>query len=146
MNNADLLLQWYDEVWNKGNEAFIDQMMHANVIVHGLDPVGATEGVGNFKLFYKNFRQSFPSTIVEVKSLVHDKEFAVGYCLVTAVTELGKEVVFTGLSVAKFRGDKLIEGWNNFDFLKMYQQLGHIMVSQIQAGPLLKQANPAKQP
>lgn len=132
MNNSERLLQWYEEVWNKGNEDFIDQMMHPRVIIHGLDPVGSTEGIENFKSFYKNFRLSFPVTKVEVKPLIEDKESAAGYCLITATTEKGKEVVFTGLSVAKFKEGMLVEGWNNFDFLKMYQQLGHILVSQIE--------------
>ena len=133
MTTASLLIQWYEEVWNKNNESFIDEMMHSNVIIHGLDPVGSTEGIHNFKLFYKNFRLSFPSTFIEVKPLVHNDEFAVGYCLVSAKTEMGKEVTFTGLTVAKFNGQKLIEGWNNFDFLKMYQQLGHILVSHMES-------------
>ncbi len=133
MNNSERLLQWYEEVWNKGNEDFIDQMMHRNVIIHGLDPVGSTEGIENFKSFYKNFRLSFPVTKVELKPLIEDQESAAGYCLITATTEKGKEVVFTGLSVAKFKDGMLVEGWNNFDFLKMYQQLGHILVSQIES-------------
>src|SRR5688500_4958597 len=66
MNTTELISQWYDEVWNKGNESFIDEMMHKNVIVHGLDPAGTSKGIQHFKNFYHNFRASFPNVKVTV--------------------------------------------------------------------------------
>lgn len=130
MTTANLLQQWYDEVWNKSNEAFIDKMMTKDVIVHGLDPSGTTKGIENFRSFYKNFRGSFPSVHVEVTPLVNDAEFATAYCVVSAKSATGKDVSFSGLCVVRYKDGKLAEGWNNFDFLKMYQQLGHILVAE----------------
>ena len=131
MSTLQLMQQWYDEVWNKGNASFIDVMMDKNVIVHGLDPSGRSEGIEQFKTFYGNFRKSFPVTKINLQSLVYDNEFATVYCTVSGKSSTNREVVFNGLCVAKFKDGKLIEGWNNFDFLKMYQQLGHILVSEI---------------
>ncbi len=130
MSTSTMLQQWYDEVWNNGNEDFIDEMMHKNVIIHGLDPVGTTKGVEYFHEFYKNFRKSFPVVVVEVNPLVHDAEFATAYCHVSAKHVKGNNVSFSGLCVGKFKDGKLVEGWNNFDFLKMYQQLGHRLVAE----------------
>ena len=134
MSTTTLLQQWYDEVWNKANEDFIDQMMHKDVIIHGLDPLGTTKGIESFRTFYHNFRETFPVVKVDVKPLVSDNEFATVYCTVTARNgKTNNNITFTGLCVAKYdRDGKLIEGWNNFDFLKMYQQLGHILVEQIE--------------
>jgi predicted ester cyclase len=130
MSTSALLCQWYDEVWNKANEDFIDEMMHKDVIVHGLDPSGTTKGIEKFKIFYKNFRESFPTVHVEVNPLVNDQEFAAAYCQVSAKHVKGNNISFTGLCVARYKDGKLTEGWNNFDFLKMYQQLGHILVAE----------------
>jgi predicted ester cyclase len=132
MTTAELLKKWYDEVWNKANEGFIDEAMHKNVIVHGLDPAGFTKGVEAFKTFYKNFRASFPDTHVEVTPLVSDEEFAAGYCEVSAKTAKGRDVSFSGLCVIRCKNGQLVEGWNSFDFLKMYQQLGHILVAEVE--------------
>lgn len=128
MSTSTLLQQWYDEVWNKANEGFIDEMMHKDVVIHGLDPEGTTKGIENFKTFYKNFRESFPSVHVELNPLINDEEFATVFCSVSAKHAKGNNISFTGLSVAKYKDGKLVEGWNNFDFLKMYQQLGHRLV------------------
>jgi predicted ester cyclase len=132
MSTSALLQQWYDEVWNKANESFIDEMLHKDVIIHGLDPEGTTKGIESFRAFYKNFRESFPTVHVEVKPLVSDDESVTGYCMVSAKNAAGKDVSFAGLSVARFKDGKLIEGWNNFDFLKMYQQLGHVLMAEIE--------------
>jgi predicted ester cyclase len=131
MSTSTLLQQWYDEVWNNANEDFISEMMDKDVIVHGLDPAGTTKGIANFQTFYKNFRESFPTVNVIVKPLVHDDETAAAYCMVSAKSAAGKDVSFSGLCVGRYKNGKLLEAWNNFDFLKMYQQLGHILVSEI---------------
>jgi predicted ester cyclase len=129
MSTTALLQQWYDRVWNNADESFIDEMMHKDVIVHGLDPAGTTAGIGNFKTFYKNFRKSFPVVHVDIKPLVHDEEFAAAYCIVSARHEKGNNISFSGLCVARFKDGRIAEGWNNFDFLKMYQQLGYSLIA-----------------
>lgn len=131
MSSFALLKHWYDEVWNKANASFIDEGMHRDVIIHGLDPTGTTKGIEHFKTFYSNFRETFPDILIVLSPLVSDADTTTVHCQVTARHADGKEVHFTGLSVGRFRDGKLTEGWNTFDFLKMYQQLGHILVSQI---------------
>jgi predicted ester cyclase len=133
MSTSELLLQWYDEVWNKANEEFIDQKMHKEAIIHGLDPFGPMQGIEHFKSFYKNFRESFPQIRVNVQSLVSNEEYAAVYCKVCAKNPAGKEVSFCGLSVVRIKDGMFVEGWNNFDFLKMYQQLGHILVEGVKS-------------
>jgi predicted ester cyclase len=132
MSTSDLIKSWYDEVWNKGNESFIDEMMDKKVIIHGLDPLGTTQGIESFKVFYKNFRESFPVIHIRINPLVHDENVATVYCQVTGRNISGKEVNFSGLCVARFKDGKLVEGWNHFDFLKMYQQLGHILEAKME--------------
>jgi len=131
MTTASLLNQWFEEVWNQSNEAFIDEMMHKDVIIHGIDSAGTTTGIDNFHQFYKNFRVTFPNVHILLEPLVHDDEVATAYCTVTGKSVTSREVSFTGLAVGRFKDGKLVESWNNFDFLKMYQQLGHIMVEPI---------------
>jgi predicted ester cyclase len=131
MTPSQLLQKWFEEVWNNGNETFIDEAMDKDVVIHGLDPTGTTNGIESFKQFYLNFRESFSYVMIDVKPLVSDNEFAAAYCQVSANHIKGNHIFFTGLCIIKVKNGKLIEGWNNFDFLKMYQQLGHILLSEI---------------
>jgi predicted ester cyclase len=38
----------------------------------------------------------------------------------------GRDVDFWGTTTFRVQGDQIIEGWNTFDFLTMYQQLGWV--------------------
>src|SRR5690606_19489571 len=40
----------------------------------------------------------------------------------------GEKVQFTGMAIIRIKDGKIIEGWNNFDFLSMYKQAGFAMV------------------
>jgi predicted ester cyclase len=35
-------------------------------------------------------------------------------------------VEFTGMTIVRVKDGKIVEGWNNFDFMRMYQQVGFI--------------------
>ena len=112
--------------------SFYYEAMDKDIIIHGLDPTGTTRGLENFKQVYRNFRESFSYVLIDAEPLVSDSEFAAAYCQVSANHVKGHHTFFTGLCIIKVKDSKLIESWNNFDFLKMYQQLGHILVSEIQ--------------
>jgi len=35
-------------------------------------------------------------------------------------------VQFTGMAIVRIKDGKIVEGWNNFDFMKMNKQIGAI--------------------
>jgi predicted ester cyclase len=35
-------------------------------------------------------------------------------------------IEITGIAIVRIKDGKIVEGWNNFDFLKLYQQIGAI--------------------
>jgi len=45
------------------------------------------------------------------------------------VAPTGKKVAFTGLCIARVKNNQIVEAWNNFDFLSMYQQVGAVPAS-----------------
>ena len=85
------LHQWFEHVWNKGDEASIS-------IEHSMEK----------------------------------GEFAMAHCRVTAthtgdglgVPATNKPVEFWGFTLARVVDGQLVEGWNSFDFLGMYEQIG----------------------
>ena len=129
-----LLHRWFEEVWNKGNEAAIDELMSHDAIVHGIvGPDGQdVRGPAGFKPFYHQFRTAFPDLRIVVEDCLIDGDRIAARCVVTC-THSGPGVLaaptnrcanFTGMCIARVEHGKIVEGWNNFDFLSMYQQLG----------------------
>lgn len=123
------LLNWYEEVWHKGNERAIDNLLHQNAIIHGLGTESNTTGPENFKPFYKNFRESFPTVHVKLEPIVVTDDIEAAYCEVTGNDTDGKDFRFYGITIVRFKDGKIMEAWNGFDFLTMYKQLGYEMIS-----------------
>lgn len=130
MSNDTLLHRWFDEVWHNGNENAIDELLDQNGIVHGLDTDNNLAGPAAFKPFFRSFRESFPSIRVDLDHLIAVNDFETAYCTVTGKNVKGQEVNFNGIVVCKFKEGKIIEAWNAFDFLKMFQQTGHRLVAE----------------
>lgn len=121
--NSTLTYRWFQEVWNNGNRAAIDEIMDINGVVHGIEGINAP-GPEGFKVFYDGFRQQFPKIHVEVEDTVSQEGYETSRCTVTATDANNQTVTFTGMTFIQVRNNKIVEAWNNFDFLSMYQQLG----------------------
>lgn len=118
------LEEWFEEVWHKGNEEAIERLMQPDAVIHGLGTEKDKFGHEAFKPFYKNFRESFPVVHVELQPIFGNDEFEAADCVVTAENNEGKKAEFPGITIIRLKDGKLAEGWNGYDFLTMYRQLG----------------------
>ncbi len=124
--NSTLTYRWMQEVWSQGREDAIDEMMDANAVVHGIEEI-KEPGTQGFKQFFRNFRTQFPQLHVEVEDVVVQDNCETSRCIVDATTANGQKVHFTGMTFVRIQDGKIAEGWNNFDFMTMYRQLGFKM-------------------
>ena len=130
-SNATFAHRWFDEVWNKGREAAIDEMRHPGGRVYGFpSPDSVTDDEG-FKQTYRLFQQAFSNIHVTVDDqVVEDNKIAARW---TATgTHAGdafgfpatnKPVKFSGVTFLYLRDGKLTDGWNFFDFTRVLQDL-----------------------
>ena len=137
--NKALLHRWFEEVWNKGREEAIDEMFGADGIAHGLanESGQPLRGAADFKPFFRKFRTAFPDIEVVVEDVIAEGEKAAARCTVRgrhqsnslgfAATQRPMEI--TGMSLVRIREGKIVEAWNNFDFMSMFQQLGALTMA-----------------
>jgi len=129
-----VIRRWFRDVWNAGREDVIDRMLAPNAIVHGLGEVMI--GPDQFKPYFRIMRSALHDFDVHVVRTVVDGELVVAHCHVTARhagsglggPATGRMVDFWGMTMARVVNGELVEGWNCFDFLTMYAQLGWIKV------------------
>jgi steroid delta-isomerase-like uncharacterized protein len=133
--NRALIHRWFEEVWTKGNSDAIEEMFDAEGIAHGLGKDGEpVRGPENFRAFHSQFRNAFPDIVITVEDCVCEGDKAVARCVVRGMhrgDDLGiaasnQPIEISGISIVRIRDGKIVEGWNNFDFLKLYQQIGAI--------------------
>jgi steroid delta-isomerase-like uncharacterized protein len=122
---------WFDEVWNQGRVDTIDRLFTDNTVAHGL-PGGPMKGAASFKQVFDTFRGAFPDIQIVVERTITEGDLVTAHCRVTGTHSggtlgfppTGRRVEFEGMTIARVADGQLQEGWNCFDFLTMYQQLG----------------------
>ena len=132
--NKALIRRWFEEVWNKGNEAAIDEMFATDGIAHGLadEPEKAMRGPQDYKPFYRRFRSAFPEIEVVVEDTIAEGDKVAARCRVRGKHQsdslgfaaTGRDAEFTGITIVRIDQGKIVEAWNNFDFMTMFKQLG----------------------
>lgn len=124
--------RFYEEVWNGGNLAVIDELVASNAVFR--DPATTLHGPEGFKQYVTMYRTAFPDTHFTIED-----EIAEGEKVVTrwtargthkgelqGIPPTGKQVAVTGIVINQLSNGKVVEGWSNFDALGMLQQLGVI--------------------
>jgi steroid delta-isomerase-like uncharacterized protein len=132
-NNA-LIRRWFEEVWNKGREEVIDELFAEDGIAHGLADESGEDmrGPKDYKPFFRMFRTAFPDIEVVVEDTVTEGDKVAARCTVRGKHQsdsLGfaatqKPMEITGITIVRIRNGKIVEAWNNFDFMSMFKQLG----------------------
>ena len=134
--NKDFVRRWFEEIWNKGRASAVDEMLAANGVIHGLQ--GVMRGPAAFQSFHAAYREAFPDVKIQIDDMVAEGDVVAvrwsgtathnGNALGFAATQ--KRIQFSGMGFVRIVDGKLVEAWNNFDQLGMFQQLGVVNLPQ----------------
>lgn len=132
--NEAFMRRWFEEVWNKQSEEAIDRMCAADVVANGLtDAEGRTiRGVEAYKNLFRTFISAYPDLKITVEDTVSEGDKIAARCRVTAthtgeglgIAPTNQAIEFTGITIVRVEDGRIVEAWNEFDFMKMYSQLG----------------------
>lgn len=140
--NKELSRRWFEEVWNQRRSSSIDELFAADGIAHGLNTVGRKPlpGPPGFRVFWQQFCNAFPDLRITVEDVIGDGDKTAVRFSFRGIHQgdhlgpkaTGKSVLATGMTLIRWRNGQIVEGWNEFDAMGLFQQLGS--------------AEPAKQP
>ena len=124
---------WIKQVWDEGDESAIDRLLASDGVAHGL---GGSDLVGPeaFKPFFRAMRGALGDLEINVLQTVTEGDRVAVHCRVRArhvgdtlgAAATNRPVQFEGMTIVRVRNGQIVEGWNSFDFLAMYQQLGWV--------------------
>jgi ketosteroid isomerase-like protein len=134
--------RWIEEVQNGHNRAVVDELMSPDFESHALFPhpyLPPRMQDGSWvERIKRNIDQDFMG--VENDHTTIDQMIAAGGKVVTVTTTTGarngKEVSYSSISITRFADGKMVEGWQLWDRLGLYQQFGVIA----ETPDLMKQA------
>lgn len=132
--NAAILHRWFEEVWNRRNMSIVDELMHEDSLSHGLmdDQGNVRRGPDGFRMLFAAFTGAFPDMNVTIDQTVSEGDKVVVHVTVRGthtgegigIAPTGKPIEFAGLCMARVKQGRIVEAWNQYDFMAMYNQLG----------------------
>ncbi len=133
--NKAVVIQLYQEVFNKGDLDLADKLIAPNAINHDpQQPPGVPSGPQGLKVAVTMLRNAFPDDHHTIDDLVAEGDKVVvrtthsgthqGSFLGLAPT--GKHIINTSIHIFRIASGKIVEVWANRDDLGVLQQLGAI--------------------
>ncbi len=134
--NKVLICRWFEEVWNKGRSETIDELMDENCMEHGLSNASGNLDLSKdgFKKYHETFKQSFSDIQVEVEDIIAEGDKVAARCSVSGyhtgdslgIAPCQKNINITGITIIRVINGKIVEGWNNYDFMALFQQISSV--------------------
>lgn len=131
-SNVELVHRWFAEVWTKGRESAIEEMLAGDAVVHGLgEPGKDVRGPAAFKPFFAMFQGAFTEIEITVEQTIAEGDWVASRWTARmthrgdqlGVPATGRRVEVTGMSMGRYRGGKMVEGWNNWDQKALLEQI-----------------------
>ncbi len=129
--NKTKVRRFFEEAWNKGNLAVVDEIGDPNGVAH---VVGAPDlrGAEATKQFITVYRTAFPDLHITIEDQVAEGDKVVTRWSssgthkgdLMGIAPTGKKTQVTGISIDRFAGGKSVEDWTNWDQMGLMQQLG----------------------
>jgi predicted ester cyclase len=146
-NNKQVLMRFWNEVWDQGKLEVVDEIFHPNFTDHGLAPGLTKQGPDGAKEAVEQFRAGIPDLYLKVDDMVAEGDKVLTRWeaggthtgpLVSgrgSIPPTGKRAVVRGFTLNRLEDGKIIDAWDNFDIMGMLQQLGVIPSGPPAGGP-----------
>jgi steroid delta-isomerase-like uncharacterized protein len=134
-DNKVLVQRYVEEIYNKGNLDLAPELVTSDYVNHaGFTTVEGVEGLQQFAAMLRtavpDFHEVIEDQVVEgnkemhryVIRGTHQGEFM-------SIPATNKEVVVTGITLARIEDGKIAEEWTQADMLGLMQQLGVVPVN-----------------
>ena len=138
-NLKTLLKQGVDEVFNKKNLDYIDELYAPDAIDHSAPP-GLPTGIEGFRLKIGMFTNAFPDLNISYVFVTAEDDMVAGRFTLTGthqgdfagIPATGNYVSITGHDFVRMENGKVTDHWVEMDTMTMMQQLGVIPTPQAQ--------------
>lgn len=129
--NKAILRRFYEEVFNRGNLAILDELGAPGFIDHNPSP-GQAPGIEGVKQMFTAMRAAFPDMRVTVEDMLAEGDKVAAHTSFRAthrgefmgIGPTGKEVTARVSDIVRFAEGKAVERWGVEDMSGLFQALG----------------------
>jgi steroid delta-isomerase-like uncharacterized protein len=132
-DNIQMMRRWFKEVWNEGRLETIHDLLHPDGVAKGQRSAASEiRGPQEFEKFVREIRGAFPDIKLKVEDVFGaDDKVVLRWSAVMTHTgdglgmpPSGRKVRSQGITIARIRDGKIVEGWDSWDQLGMLEQIG----------------------
>ena len=135
MNDKRILIEtWFKRVWAEEDGSAIDEMMHGGGKAIGL---GGQEIVGpeQFKVFHNAICNLLSNIQISIDKYLESEDWVSVFCTLDAKSKDGtKDVNIYGMVLFRIEDQMIVEGYNQFDFMGIWGQLGLLPKDSFEQG------------
>ena len=129
--NKALQRRFYEELFNRGNLAILDELCAPNFIDHNAFP-GQAPGIEGLKQSFAAMRAAFPDMRVTVEQMLAEGDKVAAHIALRAthrgefmgIAPTGKEVTARVSDIIRFAGGKAVERWGVEDMSGLFPPPG----------------------
>lgn len=133
-NKQEFMERWFERLWTEEDPEAIDDMWDSAYKAVGLGP-RYVFGPEDFKQFQGAMCNLMSEIDVTVDKCLEEGDWASVYCTLRAKSRVNNgAVVLPGNVLVRIENGKIQEGYNHFDFLSLWEQLGLIPDDSFEKG------------
>ncbi len=122
--NAAILTEWYERVWQNGEAEAIDTLMKPDTLAGGLVP-GMQIGPDEFKLLVATLDELIEAPKVRMEKLIEVGDWVSAFITFQATPRDGSPSFdCSAMTFARIKGGKIVEAYNTLDFVMFFESLG----------------------
>ena len=134
LNGKEFLENWLHRVWSEEDTTAIDELFLADGKAKGLGSQPLV-GPADFKLFYAALCALLRDINISVDLCVQEGPWVSAVCRFCAQSQTSSEKVdITGSIMVRIEGGMIREGYNHWDFMAMWEQLGLLPNESFETG------------
>lgn len=131
-HNKTIIERYYNEVWNEGKLAVLDELLSKDYINHTPSTPNPPAGPEGLKPIVAAIRKGFPDLHYELKDIIVTQDRAVARVVMTGTQTdtlfdqppTGKKVEVNQINIEQIENGKITQHWRVTDELTMMKQLG----------------------
>jgi predicted ester cyclase len=130
--NLVLVRRWFEEVWNQKRKETIRELVSPDCVGHGTSESGGDlHGPDGWLELHGRLLDAFPDLHMELQDLVAvDDKVAVRWTATMhhrgpglGIPPTNAQLKFCGMGFARISGGKVVETWDVWDRMAMFQQI-----------------------
>ena len=132
--NEALVRRYFEEAFNRGNLAIIDELFAPDYVNHGSIPGVPVQDRAGMKQVEQATRAALPDIRFEIEHLVAGEDWVAHHWTATAthtgaflgVAPTGRHFSAAGVVFTRIRAGRIVEQWRIVDVYGMLHQLGAV--------------------